>query len=81
MVDTDIRTAEVSQPYVSSLPFYFVEHTVKGKQDLLRYQRLAATQGKLSLCYADTSHTQVTFSKVQRWSPLSVLPELLLRIC
>lgn len=32
----DIGTVQVSQPRVSSLPFYSIEHTVKGKQDLLR---------------------------------------------
>lgn len=35
----DIGTAEVSQPSVSSLPFYSTERTVKGKQDLLRHHR------------------------------------------
>lgn len=41
MVDVGIYigTAEVSQPYVSSLPFYSIERTVKGKQDLLGHHR------------------------------------------
>lgn len=39
MVYIDIGTVEVSQPLVSSLPFYSIEHTVKGKQDLLRHHR------------------------------------------